>query len=152
MGLAADAASAQHVSGFCYLTLTQHRTGLLLAKVLMRQQPARFSIEFIHSVLGTRVSDQYELRSDGANWRAHLIEEVFDGQGYGLPYAALEPGERFERFGEGWRLTLDRVVEPLVQLPLPEQKIELVLPDGRLRLGALSETSVRITLEGCHPY
>jgi len=135
----------------CYLTLTQHRTGLPLASILMQQRPVQFSVEFIHSVLGTRVSDLYEMRSDGKQWRAFLIEETFEGQGYGLPYGATAPGERYERVGDGWRLTLNRVIDPLVQLPLPQQEIDLVWPIGRIRIASLSESSVRITLEGCPP-
>ena len=141
--------SAQPSSQACYLTLAQHRTDLPLASILMRQRPVRFTIEFIHSVLGTRVSDLYEMRSDGGHWRAHLIEETFEGQGYGLPYGVTAPGERYERLGDGWRLTLDRVIYPLVQLPLPQQEIDLVWPMGRIRIASLSESSVRITLEGC---
>ena len=133
----------------CYLTLTQHRTGLALAKILMVHTPVRFSIEFTHSVLGTRVRDFYEMRLAEGRWQAHLIEERFEGQGYGLPYAATEPGQRYERDANGWRLTLDRVIDPLVQLPLPEQKIDLVWPGGQLRIASLSQSSVLISLEGC---
>lgn len=115
----------------------------------MLQRPVQFSVEFIHSVLGTRVMDLYEMRSDGSKWQAHLIEERFSGQGYGLPYAATSPGERYERVGDEWRLTLDRVIDPLVQLPLPEQQIDLVWQGGRIRLGSLSASSILITLEGC---
>lgn len=133
----------------CYLTLTQHRTGLVLASILMPDVPVRFSVEFIHSVLGTRVSDLYEMRFADGLWQAHLIEERFEGEGYGLPYGATEQGQRYERDAQGWRLTLDRVVDPLVQLPLPEQQVDLVWSGGRIRIASVSQSSVRITLEGC---
>jgi hypothetical protein len=45
---------------------------------------------FEHSVLGTPVEDRYRFTPRG--WRA-LVEERFDGEGYGLPHAA-GPGER----------------------------------------------------------
>ncbi len=120
-----------------------------MAAILMPETPVRFSVEFIHSVLGTRVSDSYEMRYADGRWRAHLIEEKFEGQGYGLPYGATEPGQRYERDVHGWRLSLDRIIDPLVQLPLPEQQVDLVWPAGRIRIGSLSQSSVRITLEGC---
>ena len=41
--------------------------------------------------------------------------------GYGLPYAA-GPGEQLERAGAGWRLQLDRPVQPLVVRARPENE------------------------------
>jgi len=147
MVIAPAVARAHHHD--CYLKLTEYRSGRELARLVMREQPVRFSVEFIHSVLGTRVSDRYEMRYVDGRWLAYLIEESFQGQGYGLPYGATSPGENFERVGDGWRLSMQRVVDPLVQLPIPEQKIDLVWPEGRVRLANLSKSSIQIILEGC---
>lgn len=133
----------------CYLTLKEHRSDQLLAQWKMPDGPVRFSVEFIHSVLNTPVQDIYEMRAHHGQWRAHLVQEVFQGQGYGLPYAATDSSETMIRDGETWRLTLDRVIDPFIQLPLPSQEITLVWGDSRVRLGDLSDRSVRITLQGC---
>jgi hypothetical protein len=106
-------------------------------------------VAFTHSVLGTPVLDRYVWRHSAQGWRAHLVEERFEGEGYGLPSAA-EPGERLLRDGAGWRLLLDRVVEPLVILPLPAQSMRVVLPNGReVLLGQLSPKSIEIRAENC---
>ena len=80
---------------------------------------------------------------------ADLTEERFEGEGYGLPNAA-GPGETLVRDGAGWRLQLDRVVDPLVVLPLPAQQMR-VLVDERpaVQLGALSRVSVAMHVERC---
>jgi hypothetical protein len=62
-------------------------------------------------------------------WR--LIEERFEGQGYGLPHVA-GPGERLERDGEVWRLTLERTVQPLLIRAPAAARARLVLDDGRV--------------------
>jgi hypothetical protein len=54
------------------------------------------------------------------------------------------------RDGSGWRLLLDRVVEPLVVLPLPAQRMRLVLPNGDEHLlGDLSRQSIEMRAENC---
>jgi hypothetical protein len=54
------------------------------------------------------------------------------------------------RHGAGWRLLLDRVVEPLVVLPLPAQSMRVVLPNGReVLLGQLSLKSIEMRAENC---
>ena len=106
-------------------------------------------IAFTHSVLGTPVLDRYVWRSKPQGWRAHLIEERFEGEGYGLPTQAAA-GERLERYGAGSRLLLNRVVDPLVVLPLPAQSMRIVLPDQReFLLGQLSLKSIEIRAENC---
>jgi hypothetical protein len=106
-------------------------------------------VAFTHSVLGTPVLDRYVWRHSTQGWRAHLVEERFEGEGYGLPSAA-GPGERLLRHGAGWRLLLDRVVEPLVVLPLPAQSMRMVMPNGReVLLGQLSPKSIEIRAENC---
>jgi hypothetical protein len=100
-------------------------------------------------VLGTPVLDRYVWKSSPQGWRAHLIEERFEGEGYGLPSQAA-PGERLERHGSGWRLQLNRVVDPLVVLPLPAQSMRIVLPDQReFLLGQLSLKSIEMRAENC---
>jgi hypothetical protein len=54
------------------------------------------------------------------------------------------------RHGAGWRLLLDRVVEPLVVLPLPAQSMRVVMPNGReVLLSDLSPKSIEIRAENC---
>lgn len=106
-------------------------------------------IVFTHSVLGTPVLDRYVWRFGPHGWLAHLIEERFEGEGYGLPTQAAA-GERLERYGAGSRLLLNRVVDPLVVLPLPAQSMRIVLPDQReFLLGQLSLKSIEMRAENC---
>jgi hypothetical protein len=54
------------------------------------------------------------------------------------------------RHGSGWRLLLDRLVEPLVVLPLPALSMRVVLPNGReVLLGQLSPKSIEMRAENC---
>jgi len=114
----------------CELVLTEHRSGILLTRLPLNSNLPSADIAFTHSVLGTPVLDRYVWKSSPQGWQAHLIEERFEGEGYGLPSQAAS-GERLERHGSGWRLHLNRVVDPLVVLPLPAQSIRVVLPDQR---------------------
>jgi hypothetical protein len=129
--------------------LTEHRSGRALTRLPLNPTHPAADVAFTHSVLGTPVLDRYVWRHSSQGWRAHLVEERFEGEGYGLPSAA-GPGERLLRHGAGWRLLLDRVVEPLVILPLPAQSMRVVLTDGReVLLGQLSPKSIEIRAENC---
>jgi hypothetical protein len=108
----------------CELRLAEHRSGRELLRAPLAAPQLR--VAFTHSVLGTPVEDRYQWRS-GA-WR--LVEERFEGQGYGLPHAA-GPGERLERDGNGWRLRLDREVQPLLLRAPAAADVRIVLDDGR---------------------
>jgi hypothetical protein len=66
------------------------------------------------------VEDHYRFRPGTDGWRAHLVAERFQGDGYGLPHTA-GPGERLRRDGSGWRLETDRLVHPLVVRALADQ-------------------------------
>lgn len=144
------AAAATHASthdtaagAACVLLLTEHRSGRPLLRLHLPE--ARLRIGFVHSVLGTPVEDHY-LRRGGA-W--HLVEERFEGQGYGLPHTA-GPGEQLLTEGHSTRLLLDRRVEPLVVRPLPAQRMRLLLGDGRQwLLGDLSQAAVQFSATGC---
>jgi hypothetical protein len=125
---------------------------LLLARVPLDAREPAFRVAFTHSVLGTPVEDRYVFRPGAAGWQAVLVEERWQGEGYGLPIAAA-PGEALERDGAGWRLRLARVVDPLVVLTLPSQRMR-VLVDGQppLLLGSLGPpppASVAMHAEGC---
>jgi hypothetical protein len=135
----------------CELVLSEHRSGRELARLPFGGAPPTARIAFTHSVLGTPVADRYEWRRDGAAWRAHLVEERYEGDGYGLPNAAAA-GETLVRAGAGWKLTLDRVVEPLVVLPLPAQRMRVVVAgEPPLLLGSLTRASVAFRVAGCAP-
>lgn len=133
----------------CDLVISEHRSEREVLRWPANESPVQFVISFTHSVLGTRVRDLYEFRWYEGEWRAFLIEEVHAGQGYGLPYGATEAGQRYERIADGWRLTLNRLVNPLVQLPLPSQSTILELRDKSVLLGDLSMRSLLIELSDC---
>lgn len=139
--------------GACELVLAGSRSARELARLPLHANPPSARIEFIHSVLGSQVSDHYVWRMDGGQWRAHLIEERFEGQGYGLPHQA-GPGETLTREGEVWRLRLDRLVHPLQAMPLPAQRTRLLVEDRPpIYLGALGGVggeSIQIRVERCN--
>jgi hypothetical protein len=127
----------------CELRLLDHRSGRELLRTASASTQLR--VAFTHSVLGTPVEDRYLWRA-GA-WR--LVEERFDGEGYGLPHAAAA-GEQLVRDGRGWRLLLDREVAPLVVRSLPAQQMRVLLDDGRAwPLADLGAPSIEIRLEAC---
>jgi len=147
--LVACAEAAPGAASACELVLTEHRSGRALTRLPLNPAQPAADVTFTHSVLGTPVLDRYVWRHSTQGWRAHLVEERFEGEGYGLPSAA-GPGERLVRDGAGWRLLLDRVVNPLVVLPLPAQSMRVVLPNGReILLGHLSPKSIEIRAENC---
>lgn len=145
------AGAAQGVRG-CELRLLEHRSGRELLRLPLDPALPSAEIAFTHSVLGTPVADRYVWRRDEPGrgpWRAHLVEERYVGEGYGLPHAAA-PGERLQRDGDGWRLSLDRVVDPLVVRPLPAQGMRVTVP-GRapVLLGTLSTQAIEMRARGC---
>jgi len=133
----------------CELVLTEHRSARTLTRLPLDPARPAADVAFTHSVLGTPVLDRYVWRPGPQGWRAHLVEEQFEGEGYGLPSAA-GPGEHLLRHGSGSRLLLNRVVDPLVVLPLPAQRMRLVLADAReVLLGQLSLKSIEMRAENC---
>ena len=133
----------------CELVLSEHRSARELLRLPLDAAQPGARIAFTHSVLGTPVSDRYVWRESAGRWLAHLVEERYEGEGYGLPIAPAA-GETLVRDGAGWRLQLDRVVHPLVVRPLPAQDMR-VLVAGRepLLLGSLSRRSIEFRAEGC---
>lgn len=140
--LAAWAAAGPARAG-CELVLREYRSGTELKRLPLDPLAPQVRIAFVHSVLGTPVVDHYRFTP-----RARLVEESFEGEGYGLPYAA-GPGETLVRDGAGWRLRLDRPVHPLVVLPLPQQRMRILLNDREWLLGDLSTRSIELLARGC---
>lgn len=133
----------------CQLLLTEHRSGRPLGQLALDPVRPAADLAFTHSVLGTPVLDRYVWRAGPLGWRAHLVEERFEGEGYGLPSSA-GPGETLVRDGKGWRLYLDRLVDPLVVLPLPAQSMRLVMLDQtEILLGSLSQKSIEMQAGHC---
>lgn len=133
----------------CQLLLTEHRSGRPLGQLALDPVRPTADLAFTHSVLGTPVLDRYVWRAGPLGWRAHLVEERFEGEGYGLPSSA-GPGETLVRDGKGWRLYLDRLVDPLVVLPLPAQSMRLVMLDQtEILLGSLSQKSIEMQARHC---
>ena len=133
----------------CELVLTEHRSGRALTRLALDPAQPAARIAFTHSVLGTPVVDYYAWRFDDGRWRAHMVQEHFEGDGYGLPNAA-GPGERMVREGDGWRLYLDRVVDPLVVPPFPSQRMRVEIGDRpAVLLGSLSTKSIVMRAVGC---
>lgn len=132
--------------GACELQLAEHRSGRVLLRLAL---PApTFEIAFEHSVLGTTIVDRYEVRGTGTPARLHLVEERFSGEGYGLPYGAA-PGERLERDSEGWRLHLDRAVDPLVVRPLRPQRTRLRVAGREWLLADLTHQAIELQAGAC---
>ncbi|MEQ1805280.1 MAG: DUF1850 domain-containing protein [Burkholderiaceae bacterium] len=125
----------------CELVLREHRSERVLQRVPLAGPSVRIAFE--HSVLGTTVTDRYVFRP-----HAVLVEERFDGDGYGLPYAA-GPAERLIRDAQGSRLELERTVHPLVVRPLPAHRMRLLLPSGPLLLADLTSVAIELRAEGC---
>lgn len=136
----------------CELVLSEHRSGRELTRLALDPVQPAARIAFTHSVLGTPVVDHYEWRADGAGRRrAHMVQEHFEGDGYGLPNAA-GPGETLVRDGDSWRLYLDRVVHPLVVLPLPALSMRIIIGERpAVLLGTLSDKSIDMRAQGCPP-
>ena len=139
----------------CTLVLSEHRSGRLLMELPLAADRPVFDIDFIHSVLGTAVTDRYVWRSSPSGGHARLREEWFEGQGYGLP-AAAGPGELLQEVDTGggtrWRLLTDRPVEPLVVRPLPAQQMRLSVPgQPPVLLGTLTTQAVLLQAQGCPP-
>ena len=129
-------------------------------------------------MLGTTVIDRYRFTP-----RPVLVEEEFEGEGYGLPAAAGQ-GERLQRLppaaaaaaqpgahsvahpgapsepsvvsrgGPRWRLSLNRLVDPLIVRALAEPRMRLLHEGGELLLASLGASAVAISASGCaagHP-
>lgn len=147
----ASLALAPFVLHACELTLTEHRSGIEVLSLPVKERPIRFSVSFVHSVLQTPVEDFYEARYQDGRWKMYLVKELHQGQGYGLPYAATASGESYVHTDKGWLLTMNRLVDPLVQLPLPSQRITLHFQNKSVLLGSLSKYSMRIEVRDCQP-
>ena len=138
----------------CELVLSEHRSQRVLLRLPMSTAEPRADVAFTHSVLGTPVLDRYLWRASPSGWRAHLVEERFDGEGYGLP-SAPGPGEQLVRVDSSdtpayTRLTLNRLVEPLVVRPLPEQHMRvLVTGQPAVLLGSLSTQALQLHVHHC---
>lgn len=127
----------------CEAVLREHRSGTELKRLPLDAAAPELHIAFEHSVLGTTVVDRYRFTPV-----PRLVEERFEGEGYGLPHAA-GAGESLVRDGAGWRLTLDRVVDPLVVRPLPQQRMRVVSGGREWPLAAFSAQAIEITVRGC---
>ncbi len=127
----------------CHLVLSEHRSGAVLQRLPLDASAPEIRIGFDHSVLGTPVVDRYRFTP-----KARLIEESFEGEGYGLPHQA-GPGESLQRVGAGWLLRLDREVHPLVVRPLPQQRMRLMLAGVEWPLAAFSLQAIQLSAQGC---
>lgn len=128
----------------CELRLSEHRSGRELKRLPLNPQAPEVRIAFEHSVLGTTVIDRYRFTPTPL-----LVEEEFEGEGYGLPVAAA-PGERLERLGPSrMRLSLQRPVDPLVVRALASPRMRLLLPQGELLLASLGAPAVALEALGC---
>lgn len=137
----------------CELVLSEHRSQRELLRLPLDANAPRADVAFTHSVLGTPVLDRYEWRHGSAGWRAHLVAEEFEGEGYGLP-SAPGPGEQLQRQQAPgrtfYRLTLNRVVDPLVVRPLPAQHMRVQGPGfAPVLLGSLSQQAVQLQVANC---
>ncbi len=130
----------------CELVLSEHRSGAVLQRFALPS--AQLHIAFEHSVMGTTVTDSYQFVPSASGPLAVLVQEQFEGQGYGLPHSA-GPGEKLLREGDGWRLILHRVVHPLVVRPLPAQRMRLQLNGREWLLALFSAQAIELRAEAC---
>ena len=151
-------AVAAPVAPACELHLDDARRGTKLAQLPLDPKAPEVRIAFEHSVLGTTVVDRYRFTP-----RPHLVEEEFEGEGYGLP-ATAGPGEQLltlppqapggapglvSRGGPRQRLTLNRPVDPLVVRLQAGPRMRLLHPGGELPLASLGASTVAISAHGC---
>jgi len=140
-----SAASASD-KGRCELVIVAVREPRELARLPLDGAQPEIRIAFVHSVLGTEVVDRYRFLPQPV-----LVEEVFEGHGYGLPDGP-GPGERWEVMSDGRiRLSLHRPVDPLIVLTLPAQRMRILRPEGDLLLGSLGVTRVHLHVRHCPP-
>ncbi len=135
----------------CELLVAEHRSEQPLHSFALDPLQPEFAIAFEHSVLGTPVVDTYRVRVDHGEHRIWLVQERFQGQGYGLPYTA-GPQETLQKLGEDWLLTLNRVVDPLVIRPLPVAAMRLKVGENTWLLADLAgntSTALVLTARGC---
>jgi hypothetical protein len=136
--------SAASDAGHCELVIAAVREPRELARLPLDAAQPEIRIAFVHSVLGTEVVDRYRFLPQPV-----LVEEVFEGQGYGLPDGPGH-GERWEVLSDGRiRLGLHRPVDPLVVLTLPAQRMRILRPEGDLLLGSLGVTRVHLRVRHC---
>jgi hypothetical protein len=143
--LAAAAMLACSAASGCTLVALEHRTGRELMRAPLPERT--IALEFVHSVLGTAVHDRYAWRRE----RWVLVEEQFEGEGYGLPHAAAT-GETLAPAGSrGRRLLLERDVAPLVVRPVQAMTLRLGHPPRSWPLAALGTgaAAIELTTEGC---
>lgn len=135
----------------CELVIADHRGGRELHRLPLDAAMPMHEIAFMHSVLGTPVTDRYRWRAGPRGWVAELVEERFQGWGYGLPSSAAA-GETLHRDGDTWVLSLARTVDPLVLRTLPELRMQ-VRVDGRaaVPMAALGASSVHLRVDRCAP-
>jgi len=127
----------------CELRAVDTRSRLELRRWPLDPAAPEVRLAFEHSVLGTTVIDRYRFTPD-----AVLVEEEFEGEGYGLP-AAQGPGEQLLREGPRQRLLLHRRVVPLTVRSVPSQRMRLMLPGGEWLLSSLGAASVTLEAVGC---
>jgi hypothetical protein len=145
LALTACAAAASPGANACELLLRDARSGRELQRLPLDPRGPEIRIAFEHSVLGTTVIDRYRFTP-----RPVLVEEEFEGEGYGLP-ASPGPGERLERVGARQKLTLERPVDPLVVRALTGPRIRLLHAQGELILSSLGAPSVAFEARHCPP-
>ncbi|MBM3384253.1 MAG: DUF1850 domain-containing protein [Betaproteobacteria bacterium] len=127
----------------CELRALDARSQRELSRWPLNPAAAEVRLAFEHSVLGTTVIDRYRFTPD-----AVLVEEEFEGEGYGLP-AAPGPDEQLLREGKRQRLLLHRPVVPLTLRSVPSQRMRLLLPQGEVLLASLGAASVTLEAVGC---
>jgi hypothetical protein len=121
----------------CVLALRAFPTGAPLATVPLPH--AGFALRYTHSVTLRPVESRYAIH----NGRIVQTAEVFDDHGPGMATAPLA-GERFERIGARYVLTMQRPVEPLIVRVQAGTAQTLVAGDDALELARFGERAVLI--------
>jgi len=119
IALLAGLAAATGVAGAC-LVLAPQPDGTALAQVPVPDDGAAFTLTYVHSVTRTPVIERYRIDADTIVQFA--IE--FEQHGPGLPTQA-DPGQRFERRGGRFVVTMQRRFDVIVMRVHADQQPRL---------------------------
>ncbi len=128
------------------LFLSDVRTNEL--KLELPLNHSRFTIEFIHSVLGTKIRDEYEINQQ--NGEISLVAEYFSGYAYGLSNDTPSNNESLVHLqGEDWVIFTHRIIADLVIIPIQSQATTLITYDDYLPLAQIHHHSLLFKYAPC---
>ncbi len=130
------------------LVMANARNDIIVQSIPMEND--HFGLQFIHSVLGTKVMSDYKITNSN---QIIQISETFSGFGYGLPNdTPTITGEKLQQLtGDTWQLTMHRPIDNLVVIPIKSQHTSLILNGHSFALHELPTHHLRIEVQPCQP-